>query len=191
MIASVRGTIDARGLDSVVLNLGPVSVRVQVPAPTLADLGETGQEVLLFTHLYIREDQWSLYGFSTEEQRRWFELLLSVNGIGPRVALSILSVLPLEALHAALAQGNADPLTRVPGVGKKVAGRMVLELQSKVSAVEVGVAARPSDSTLVDALTNLGYTSAEAEAALRTLPADESLSTEDKLLAVLRHLANR
>ncbi|MCL4534847.1 MAG: Holliday junction branch migration protein RuvA [Bacteroidetes bacterium] len=191
MIASVRGTIEARSLDSVVLCLGPVSVRVQVPAPTLADLGEMGQEVHLFTHLYIREDQWSLYGFSTEEQRRWFELLLGVSGVGPKVALNILSVLPIDALHAALAQGNAELLTRVPGVGKKVAGRLVLELQSKVSAVEAGIAIVPGDSVLVDALTNLGYTASEAQSALRALPADESLSTEDKLLMALRHLADR
>jgi Holliday junction DNA helicase RuvA len=147
--------------------------------------------VHLYTHLYIREDQWSLYGFSTEEQRRWFELLLGVSGVGPRVALNILSVLPLDALRVALGQGNAEPLTRVPGVGKKLAGRLVLELQGKVGAAEVVVAIGPGASELVDALTNLGYTTGEAQAALRALPADESLSTEDRLLLALRHLANR
>ena len=191
MIASLRGVVESRSLDAVVLAVGQVSVRLQVPAPTLAELGETGEEVRIFTHLHIREDQWSLYGFSTEDQRRWFELLLGVTGVGPKVALSILSVLPLDTLRSALAQGDAEPLTRVPGVGKRVAGRLVLELQSKVGETGVPVSVSPFVSELVDALTNLGYTGGEAQAALRTLPADESLTTEDKLLLALRHLASR
>ncbi len=192
MIASLRGVLEARSLDSIVLAVGPVSLRIQVPAPTLAELGEVGQQIQLYTHLQIREDQWSLYGFSTQEQRRWFEMLLSVSGVGPRVALSILSMLPLETLHAALAAGDAGPLTRVPGVGKKVAGRLVLELQSRVGAVATPtspVAAGEAD--LVDALTNLGYTATEAQQALRAVPPKEGISTEDRLLLTLRYLAER
>jgi holliday junction DNA helicase RuvA len=177
--------------DSLVLAVGPVSLRVYVPAPTLASIGGVGQEARLYTHLQVREDQWSLYGFSTEEQRSWFEMLLGVNGVGPRVAISILSVLPLETLRQALAQGDAGPLTRVPGVGKKVAGRLVLELQNKVGPVEAGLSLVPPQSELVDALTNLGYTAAEAQTALRAVPADHSLAAEDRLLLALRHLASR
>ncbi len=191
MIASLRGRVESRGVDSLVLAVGPVSLRLQVPAPTLAEVGEVGQELQLYTHLYIREDQWALFGFATEEQRRWFEMLLGVSGVGPRVALSILSLLPLPQLHAALAQGNAEPLTRVPGVGKKVAGRLVLELQGKVGAAPAGAAPGPDDATLVDALTNLGYTVMDAQAALRAVPAGQPLAEEERLLVALRYLAER
>jgi holliday junction DNA helicase RuvA len=197
MIRSLRGSIEELSADSIVLAVGPVSLRVYVPAPTLASAGGAGQDIRLFTHLQVREDQWSLFGFATEDERRWFELLLGVNGVGPRVALNILSALSLETLRDALSRGDAAPLTRVPGVGKKVAGRLVLELQSKVGAAGTGDAGMPGGdgssgvSDLIDALTNLGYTTGEAQTALRAIPTDGERPLEDTLLLALRHLASR
>lgn len=191
MIRALQGTIESLSPDSLVLAVGPVSLRIFAPAPTLASVGCIGQEVRVYTHLQVREDQWSLYGFSTPEQRTWFEMLLGVNGVGPRVAMSILSVIPVETLRQSLAQGDATPLTRVPGVGKKVAGRLVLELQSKVGPVEAGAPVALPQTELVDALTNLGYTAVEAQVALGTIPKDEIMAAEDKLLLALRYLASR
>jgi Holliday junction DNA helicase RuvA len=191
MIRSLNGVVESLSPDSLVLAVGPVSLRIFVPAPTLATIGSAGQKARLFTHLQVREDQWSLYGFSTEEQRSWFEMLLGVNGVGPRVALSILSVLPLENLRQALSQGDPGPLTRVPGVGKKVAGRLVLELQGKVGPVEAGVPMVSLQPELVDALTNLGYPAADAQIALQAVPGDQTLAAEDRLLSALRYLASR
>ena len=123
-----------------------------------------------------------------------FELLLTVSGVGPKVAIAILSTAPLDVLQVAIATGNAEPLTRIPGIGRKTAARIVLELKGKITAGELvssAVVATVADAEILAALTSLGYTSGEAQAAIRALPTDVGNSVEERLTAALRYLANR
>lgn len=192
MIASIRGTLEERSSDSVVVAVGGIGLRVLVPASTQAALGPIGSVVSLRTHLYVREDNLSLFGFATREEKEVFELLLTVSGVGPRVALSLLSGASVESLRVAIATGNADLLTSIPGIGKKLAGRIILELKGKVDArgaVEASVALVSPDADVLAALTGLGYTAADAQRAIQALPKDPSLTTEEKIVQALRHFS--
>src|SRR5205823_1059296 len=148
---------DGAGL---VVVVGGVGLRVSAPASTLGKVGDVGAAVELRTHLYVREEILALYGFATEEELAAFELLISVSGVGPRNALGILSALSVEQLRSAIGRGNADLLTVVPGIGKRLASRIVLDLKDKVGPK--GAAARgaeiaiPSgDAEVVEALTQV------------------------------------
>ncbi|MBI2873340.1 MAG: Holliday junction branch migration protein RuvA [Chloroflexi bacterium] len=190
MIAAVRGVLEQRSTDSVVVVVGGVSLRVYVPSSSLESLGEVGDGVRLFTHLVVREDALSLYGFATEEARRVFELLLSVSGVGPRIALVVLSAMGPQEVALAIASGDADALGRVPGVGKKRAARLVLELRGRLEkergAVEVG-APGPGPVDAVTALVALGYTPSEARQAMAGL--EPGLPLEERVRRALQHLA--
>lgn len=173
-----------------VVVVGGVSLRVYVPSSSLESLGEVGDGVRLFTHLVVREDALSLYGFATEEARRVFELLLSVSGVGPRIALVVLSAMGPQEVALAIASGDADALGRVPGVGKKRAARLVLELRGRLEkergAVEVG-APGPGPVDAVTALVALGYTPSEARQAMAGL--EPGLPLEERVRRALQHLA--
>jgi Holliday junction DNA helicase RuvA len=202
MIAAVRGKLEWAGLDSLIIEVGGVSLRLFVPASILNELGEVGSEIKLYTHLYVREDQLSLYGFKSPEQLDTFEMLIGVAGVGPKAALSMLSAATVEAIHLAIAQSNVDFLKKVPGIGAKTASRIVLELKGKLVEVSgpakaVGLAG-PADQKsnaaalermqVMEALTNLGYTPAEVQAALAAIPADRQLTLEEQVLEALRYL---
>ena len=189
MITRLRGNVEGRTPDGLNVSLGPITVRVHVPAPTLMQLGSPGEQVELFTHLYIRDDTWALYGFTTEEQLRWFETLLGVTGVGPKAALAILSAVSIEALQKTIAAGDVAPLTRIPGIGRKTAGRLVLELHGKVDVLRVAAATPVEDADLVAALVSLGYSAREARSALSAVPKDTPLSDEEKIVLALRSLA--
>ena len=141
MIATLHGKLEMRGEDGIIVNVGGVGYGVRVPVRTMADLGGVGSDVKLFTHLRVREDELSLYGFLTQEELRLFETLLTVSGIGPKVALNVLSSASSDTLRLAIAQGNVDVLTAIPGIGKKGAERMVLELKEKVQKLDISVPA--------------------------------------------------
>ena len=193
MIALLQGTIAAAGKDSVILQVGGVGFRVHVPQPLLTSLTGTGQEITLHTHLHVRETELALYGSTSEEEMALFRLLLGVSGIGPKVALSVLSSLPPDRLRAALAQEDVTTLARVPGIGPKSAQRMVLDLKDKVAAdIPVG-ATRPviteADADLIAALTTLGYSVAEAQEAISALP-PESLPLEERVRLALAYFAS-
>jgi Holliday junction DNA helicase RuvA len=165
---------------------------VHLSTSSLASLGDTGAEVHLHTYLQMREDSLTLYGFATPKELELFVMLTSVSGVGPRIGLALLSALSLDQLVSALLQGNADLLARVPGVGRRLAGRLSVELKDKVTSLPVEINLLPgNDSVVVSALTNLGYSQSEATAAISTLPPDPSLSTEEKLRQALQHLARR
>lgn len=192
MIASIRGTLEARSADAVVVAVGGFSLRLLVPASTLARLGPVGETVCLQTHLYVREDNLALYGFATAEELQLFELFLTVTGVGPRLALALLSGAPVDTLRLAIGTGNADLLTGIPGIGKKLAGRIVLELKGRVDVRGVpapAVASATADAEVLAALTGLGYSVADAQSAIQTLPADQSLTVEQKIVLALRHFA--
>lgn len=175
-----------------VVEVGGIGFKVFVPASTLESIGSVGETVTLLTHMHVREDILALYGFSTDQERRMFELLLNVSGVGPKAAIGILSATRMEALYTAIASGNADILTRIPGIGAKTAGRIVLELKGKIDSRYAASGSPESaitDADVLAALTNLGYSVAEAQAAIRSLPVDGNLSTEDKILQALRYFA--
>ena len=193
MIASVRGVLLVKGADHVVVEVGGLGVKVHVPASLVERLGTVGDEVTLSTHLLVREDDLSLYGFATGEELKLFEMLLRVSGIGPRTAMGMMSALAPESLKQAIAAGDVVALSRIPGLGKKTAERLVLDLRDKVGAVAVQAAMPFSGLTVAEAevmaaLTSLGYSAAEAQQAVRALPA-EQMTLEEKILSALRSLS--
>ncbi len=192
MIATLYGKIQARTDDALIVNVGGVGFRVRVPTSTLAHLGAVGSEVQLFTHLHVREDELSLYGFATADELHLFETLLTVSGIGPRVGLGILSAVPVDTLRIAIAQGNLDVLTAIPGIGKKTAQRLILELKGKIDVSGLGEVGEltPLDKDVMDALINLGYSAAEATRAARAVPADVK-TIEERVRIALQYLGAR
>jgi Holliday junction DNA helicase RuvA len=174
----------------VVIDVSGVGFKVFVPPSLLDRLSGIGQELNLFTHLHVRENELSLYGFGTPDQLALFEMLLRVSGIGPKVALKIVSIMSVEALREAIARGDAAMLMRVPGVGKKTAERIMMDLKDKLGVA--GLVLHPGlthvDAEVISALTSLGYSIVEAQAALRSLPS-EDLALEEKIRLVLQHLA--
>jgi Holliday junction DNA helicase RuvA len=190
MIAGLEGIVARIGIDHLVLNVGGVYYRVFMPATAIGQMGKVGDKARAFTYLYVREDQLALYGTADENGIAMFETLLSVSGIGPKVALSILGTMPVEALESAISAGNVDLLTRIPGIGRKTASRLVLELKGKLDVVvAAGISTTPSAaSEVVDALTGLGYSPAEIQAALSDLPRGEDYSTEDMVMHALKRL---
>jgi len=196
MIASIRGTLLSVGVDHAVVETGGVGFLIYAPRPVLGALGEVGSEVRFYTHLHIREDLLALYGFSTLDQRTLFEMLLAVSGIGPKVALNLLSSAAPDDLRLAIAGGDTARLARVPGIGKKTAERLVLELRGKIDlkGALAPPAATPAlmaiNAELAEMLVGLGFSAAEANAAIAALPADAPAEPEERLRLALRFFAN-
>ena len=192
MIASLKGKIDLLGADWVVINVGGVGYKVFVSTATLAQI-QNASEVKLFTHLQVREDALTLYGFNAFEELGIFETMLSVSGIGPKLALALLSAFKADELATIIATGNEAMLCTVSGIGKKTASRIVLELKDKVarSWAAAPMAAGAIDSEVLAALGALGYTSAEAAKAVVTLPKDPAMSLEDKIRMALAGLSQK
>lgn len=193
VIASLRGVVVATGKDWLVVRVGGVGFQVFVPQGLLSDLVDLGQEATLFTYLHVRENELTLYGCSSEEELSLFRLLLGVSGIGPKVALSILSSLPPDRLQAAIAQEDEATLARVPGIGPKTAKKLVFDLKDKVQAGlvrgEAPAAMTEADADLIGALTSLGYSVVEAQEAMRSLPR-ESLPLEERVRLALAFFAS-
>ena len=168
MIAAVRGQVIARGPDHVVVDVRGLGYKVFVPRHPTAD------EVLLHTHQVVREDGQFLYGFESREELALFEMLIGVSGVGPKAALAILSVARPAEVAGAIASGDAAALARAPGVGKKTAERLIVDLRGRIDRIgpPSGVAAIMSADDAHAALVALGYTAAEAAAALRNTPQD-------------------
>lgn len=193
MIASIRGTLLFVGLDHAVIETGGVGFQIAAPRNVLASLGDIGSEVMLYTHLHIREDLLALYGFASTDQRHLFETLLGVSGIGPKVALSLLSSSPADELRTTIATGDTARLSRVPGIGKKTAERLVLELRGKfdfkggIPTPGVTPAALAANNELAEMLVSLGFSASEAQAAIASLPADAPPAIEERLRLALRY----
>lgn len=190
MIAGLEGKISSLGADNVVLNVGGVFYRVAMPASLVGTLGAVGDVARVHTHLYVREDQLALYGAPEERQIRLFETLLGVSGIGPKAALAIMGTMPVDALEGAIASGNIELLTKIPGIGRKSAARLVLELKGKVDAHTLAGATPATVATgeVVEALSSLGYNPAEIQAALAAIPKDSEMGTEDMVMFALKRL---
>lgn len=196
-IARVRGRVEDAGDDWLIVSVGGLGVLLSTPS-SVADGAGAGTEIALFTHLHVREDALTLYGFGSREQLQLFERLISVSGVGPRVALGLLSAMDAPQLAAAIVGGRSDALRKVPGVGQKTAERIVLDLRDKVAAlaaVDADVAAPGSaestdevDRDVVAALLALGYSQQEATSAAEAVTADDA-SLEDKVRAALAQFA--
>ena len=183
MIAQLRGRVVARRLDGVVVDVGGVGYLVQATQRAL-DKARTGEEVVLDTYLHVREDALQLYGFAEPAERELFELLLSVSGVGPKVALAILSNSTPGDLRRAIALEDETRLVAIPGIGKKTAQRIVLELKEKLGPVEV-LGETPAEELVArDALVELGYSVPEAERALAGT--DPELPPEERVRLALR-----
>jgi Holliday junction DNA helicase RuvA len=192
MIVALEGILESRGIDSAVIKVGPLSLRIHIPQPTLNQLGTVGNKIYLHTHLYVKEDNIALFGFASEPDLLLFQNLISVAGIGPRAAMGLLSALNPEQLISAITGGDVDILSQVPGIGKKMAGRIVLELKGKLEKEWGGIVAPvtlQANADVVAALTSLGYSTREATQAISALPADQGLDLEERVKLALQRLA--
>ena len=194
MIASLKGKLESLGSDWAVINVGGIGFQVFMPTPTLSTLGSVGGEVKLYTHLHLREDNATIYGFSSTEELELFKTLINVTGLGPKLALSMLSAMDIEQLTMAIATGNAELLTVIPGIGKKMANRLVLELKDKIGAglITAPVAELAQENAdVLAALTSLVYSASEATRALASLPRDQELSLEEKVKLALGYFGGK
>jgi len=194
MISSLHGKLESLGSDWAIVNVNGIGFQVYTPTSTLSTLGTAGDDVKLYTHLHLREDNVTLYGFGSTEELWLFETLIGVSGLGPRLALAMLSAMSVDQLTMAIATGSTELLTTVPGIGKKVADRLILELKDKIGAGWVITPATQLAQENIDvlaALTSLGYSAAEATKAVATLPPDPNLSLEDKIKLALGYFGGK
>ncbi len=187
MIHHIEGILEGKFPGRLVLDVGGVGFEVHVTEATWREAGIAGTRVRLLTHAVIREDAWTLYGFRREDDRGLFRLLLEVQGVGPKVALAVMSGLPPDRLRGAIADADVATLTRVPGVGKKTAQRMVVDLKDKLAAFAGAAAgeAVPADAEgddAVDALVALGYPRSVAREAVRGARAEHAGAAVDIVL---------
>ena len=189
VISSLNGNISQAGEGFLVVEVGGVGLQVNVPDP-LSDQLSPGQSVFLYTYLIVRQDALALYGFETLEARDFFVLLLGVSGIGPRLAVTILSSLTPESIRRAIVTEQAEVFHRVPGVGKKTAQKIVFSLQDKITkeeGFEPIAAMSEVDSEVLSALVALGYSVVEAQAALQSIPRDAPEDVEERLRLALAY----
>jgi Holliday junction DNA helicase RuvA len=192
MIASLHGKLESIGSNWVIVNVNGVGFQVYMSTATLSTLGASGNQVHLLTHLMMREDSVTLYGFSANEELELFQILISVSGLGPRLALAVLSSMSVEQASTAIATGSTDLLITIPGIGKRMAERLVVELKNKIGA---GLLTSPTGQLVQEnidvlaALTSLGYSTAESGRAVATLPSTSDLSLEERIRLALQYFA--
>jgi Holliday junction DNA helicase RuvA len=190
MIWSVRGVVQHIGEDHLVLEVGGIGLRIAVSSGVLASLPEVGKAAFVHTYMLFRQDEFKLYGFSTPEERGLFELLLAISGVGPKLAIGILSNLSPDLLRTAVVEGRPEVFTGVPGVGRKTAEKIIFNLKDTFS----GPAAAPirrseSDTEVLAALTALGYSLVEAQSALQAIPEDAPEDVAARVRMALQYFA--
>ena len=191
MIASLKGVIDAISKDSMIVNVNGIGFKLSVPTSVLSELGVVGREIKLYTHMHVREDDLSLYGFGSLDELRLFETLISVSGLGPKTAMGMLSAMSADQLAMSIASGSVEMLTTIPGIGKKTADRLILELKDKVGGVMISTPAgrvAQENADVVTALVSLGYTAQETARAVNALPTGQKLKLEEKIKLALQYL---
>jgi holliday junction DNA helicase RuvA len=192
MIVALEGILENRSTTSVVIKVGPLSLIISTPTSTISQIGNIGDRVHLHTHLHVREDNISLFGFGSAEELGLFQSLITVSGIGPKTALGILSALNPEKLVSAIEGENVAVLSQVPGIGKKTAGRLILELKGKLAkdwAGGISPSMTQEDADVVTALTGLGYSLREATQAASGSPESKELKLEEKVRLALQRLS--
>ena len=193
MIASLRGKLESLGGDWAIIDVSGIGFQVYMPTSSLTSLGIPGDDVRVYTHMHVREGNIALYGFNAPEELWLFEVLLGVTGLGPKLALAILSALTPDQERMAIATSSTEMLDMIPGIGKKVASRIVLELKEKIGA---GLAVTPTEETkenadVLAALTALGCSATEAVKAVANLPDDARLKLEEKVKLALQYLGSK
>ncbi len=190
MISGIHGKLEGSGPGYVLVRTGGFTLKVSVPSPVIERLGSIGSAVDLFAHLHVREDILALYGFSTAEELALFESLITVSGIGPKLGLSVLSSVSPEEVAMAIASGNPDTLMGIPGIGKKTAGRIVLELKGKIEKQwHTEQSPLPTEnSEVLAALVALGYSASEALQAAAHVPGQADVPLEERVRHALQYL---
>ena len=188
VVAGIEGILKSLGNGWIIIDIGGIHFRLYIPVSTAGKLGSPGEKVYLHTHLQLKEDSIALYGFSSMEELKLFELLLGVSGIGPRVSLSILSTLTPEQFSLAVSSGNNEVLSSISGIGKKTAARIILELKGKFDQAGGAPIAHPHEDVRA-ALMGLGYTASEATSAVNTIPISPEMDLESKIRLALKHFS--
>ena len=192
MIASLQGNITQKGLDFLIINLGGMGFQVFTTRET-CETSTLGETKFLYIQLIVREDSLTLFGFDSETEKNYFNLLLGVNGVGTRLALSILSTLSIEAINRAVSSEQHDVFARVPGVGKKTAQKIAIHLQGKITSDTEITGIKHSyqdvDLEVLEALTTLGYSVVEAQSALQFIPKDAPKDVEERLRIALQYFS--
>ncbi len=192
MIASISGTLQHIGEDTVVVAVGGVGLEITVTSSVLNRAGRIGQPIDMVTQLIVREDSLTLYGFASEEEKVTYGLLLGVSGIGPRLAMAVVNVLSPSVLANAVQRDEPEIISRVPGVGKKTAQKIVLELKGKLvpeGMPEGLVSVTAGDTEVLEALTAIGFSLVEAQAALQAIPKDAPDDIEERVRLALAYFA--
>lgn len=190
MISSLRGVVQGFGERQLVLEVGGVGLTVEVPQSVLEQLPGLGRSLFLYTHLIVRQDALNLFGFNSEEEREVFLELIEVSGVGPRLALAVLSNLSIELLRSAVGGNQPELLQRVPGIGKKTAEKIIFQLKDRVAMVPA--AQHPPselDEQVLSVLTALGYSMTEAQSAVRSLEPESGESVEERVRLALQYFA--
>lgn len=191
MIYSLEGTVEYKKEKFSVINVGGIGYKVFMSSDTLAKIVEPGERVKIFTHLYVREDAMDLYGFLSSLDLVFFEALIAISGVGPKMAMSILAIAPTNMLASAIVKGDATFFTRVSGVGRKTAEKIILELKDKVQKLGIDIEEFESgDNEVLDALESLGYSAREAQNALREIGKDIK-GVENRIKEALKILGRK
>ena len=191
MIASLHGRVADKGSDYAIIEVGGMGFQVFIPSPHVDQLRK-GESIFLHTHLVVREDALTLFGFATAEEREFFDLLIGVSGVGPRLALATLSTLNPDAIRRAVFSEQAEIFSRVPGIGKKGAQKILLHLQDRIKAVdglEPLTAMDDAATQVLEALVALGYSVVEAQAALQAIPRDAPEDVETRIRLALQYFS--
>ncbi|HSN93731.1 MAG TPA: Holliday junction branch migration protein RuvA [Anaerolineaceae bacterium] len=192
MISSISGKIQYATNDALIVDVHGIGFEVFTPKHLLLE-SQQGESIFLYTYLVVREDLLALYGFQTSEEKHFFLLFLGVEGIGPKLAMAVISNLSLDAIRRAVVSEQADVFSRVPGIGKKTAQKILIQLQGKVGTAEDGSEIRtgtPVDDQVLEALTGLGYSIVEAQSAIQALPKDIPDDVEEKLRTALQYFSH-
>ena len=192
MISSINGQLTNISTDSVDVSIGGITIRISTPSSTIESMGAIGNSVRLLTSLQLRQDSVTLYGFGTAEDLAAFETLITISGVGPRMALAILSTFDAESLSAIITAGDTVSLTKVSGVGERTANRIMLELKGKLETFWSTAPSETLDNNDVyDSLTALGYSRQESRQAILSLPANQTIDVEEKVRLALDYLISR
>ena len=192
MITGIAGTLEASDNNSVIITVGYFNVQAHVPTTVLDQIGPLGSQVCLVTHLQITDNTLMLYGFLQPQDLRLFQMLLGVNGVGPRAALSLLSTITADEVATAIISEDSNTLSHAPGIGRRTASRIILDLRTKIEQewVFLSYTTTSMDTEVVAALTSLGYSESEARQALRNLDALTNVGMEERVRQALQQMGN-
>jgi Holliday junction DNA helicase RuvA len=192
MISSVHGTITEITNDYVVIEVGGMGLKIHATKTTCKQV-KMGDRILLYTYLVVREDLLSLYGFESNEERDLYSMFLGVSGIGPKTSMSIISTLHPDTIRRAILENQVDVFSRVPGIGKKSAAKILLQLQGKIPAEafsQGGPISGDVDTRVFEALASLGYSVVEAQSAIQSIPKDTPCEVEERLMQALKYFSS-